>query len=204
MVNSIVEALSAHAHGQPERLAIRFEGEEITYGQLRERIERFAQALVKWGVRAGDRIALFLGNDPDFVVAYLGAQLAGGIVVLVNTQYRQVELSHIMTDAAVRLCVTDGAGAQELLRLAPPDLEALVVVGEPGGSSEPGEQRIQLFAFAEIVAQAGDAASSSLAMPAGDAPAVIGYTSGTTGRAKGALLLHRNLIANVTAVTTAW
>lgn len=210
MVSSIVEALLAHGHGQPERLAIRFEGEEINYRQLSRRVEQFALALVKWGVKAGDRIGLFLGNDPDFVVAYLGAQLAGGIVVLVNTQYRQVELSHIMTDAAVRLCVTDAAGAQELLRLAPPDVEALVIVsapgapGAPGALGEPGEQRIQVLAFSDFVAQAGDAAAISLAMPAGDAPAVIGYTSGTTGRSKGALLLHRNLVANVMAVTTAW
>ena len=204
MVSSIVEALLAYGHGQPERLAIRFEGEEITYRHLSGRVERFALALVKWGVRAGDRIALFLGNDPDFVVAYLGTQLAGGIVVLVNTQYRQTELSHIMTDAAVRLCVADGAGAQELLRLAPSDLEALVIVGELGEPGESGEQRIQVMSFTDFVAQAGDATSTALGMPAGDAPAVIGYTSGTTGRSKGALLLHRHLVANVTAVTTAW
>src|SRR5690349_18057367 len=105
MVSSIVEALFARAHGKPLRLAIRFEGGDIRYGELRERVEDFARALTAWGVQAGDRIALFLDNEPDFVVAYLGAHLAGGIVVLVNTQYRQVELSHIMTDACVRLCV---------------------------------------------------------------------------------------------------
>lgn len=201
MVSSIAEALVAHAHSQPERLAIRFEGTDIRYGELRERVERFARALLNWGVKEGDRIALFLGNEPEFVVAYLGAHLAGGIVVLVNTQYRQVELSHIMTDAGVRLCVTDGAGAQELLRLTLPDLEALVIVGEP---SERRDQAIPCFAFTQFVDKSGERAAKPLGMPAGDAPAVIGYTSGTTGRAKGALLLHRNLAANVAAVTTAW
>lgn len=201
MVSSIVEALFARAHSQPERLAIRFEGGDIRYGELRERVEEFARALTAWGVQAGDRIALFLDNEPDFVVAYLGAHLAGGIVVLVNTQYRQVELSHIMTDAGVRLCVTDRAGAQELLRLALPDLEALVIVGELGSLSG---HAIPCIDFARFVERGGDAVGNSPAMPSGEAPAVIGYTSGTTGRAKGALLLHRNLIANITAVATAW
>ncbi|MGZ3638942.1 MAG: acyl-CoA synthetase [Ktedonobacterales bacterium] len=201
MVSSIVEAVFTHAHGQPERLAIRFEGGDIRYGELRERVERFARALMAWGLKAGDRVALFLGNEPDFVVAYLGAQLAGGIVVLVNTQYRQVELSHIMTDAGVRLCVTDSTGAQELLRLALPDLEALIIVGEWG---KRGEQAMPCIDFAQFVERGGEAVGDSLAMPVGEAPAVIGYTSGTTGRAKGAPQLHRNLIANINAVTTAW
>lgn len=204
MVSSIVEAIFAHAHSQPEQLAIRFEGEEISYGHLRERVEGFARALVAWGLRAGDRVALFLDNEPTFVVAYLGAQLAGGIVVLVNTQYRQVELRHIMADAAVRLCVTDPAGARELLRITPTDLEALIVAGEPDGLRTLGEQSIKCHSVVDFVAQGGEVTSNALAMLAGDAPAVIGYTSGTTGRAKGALLLHRHLIANVTAVTTAW
>lgn len=205
MVRSIVEALFAHAHSQPERPAIRFEGDEISYGELSTRVERFALALVEWGLHPGERVALFLENHPDFVVAYFGTQLAGGVVVPVNTQYRQVELSHIMADAAVRLCVTDAAGAQELLRLAPPDLEALVLVGALGEQDElSGEHTAQCVAFARFVAQGGAAASQPLAMPAADAAAVIGYTSGTTGRAKGALLLHRNLTANVAAVTAAW
>src|SRR5579859_2782370 len=130
MVSSIVEALFAHADSQPERLAIRFEGVDSSYGQLRERVERFARALVTWGVKVGDRIALFLDNEPDFVVAYLGAQLAGGIVVLVNTQYRHVELSHILTDAGVRLCVTNPEGRAELLPLTTPALTTLIVVNE--------------------------------------------------------------------------
>jgi malonyl-CoA/methylmalonyl-CoA synthetase len=96
MVNSIVEAVFSHAQRQPERAALFFEGQTIRYGQLYADIERFAHALLAWGLQAGDRVALFLDNSPEFVVAYLGTQLAGGIVVLVNTQYRQVELSHIM------------------------------------------------------------------------------------------------------------
>ncbi|GHO70771.1 hypothetical protein KSC_096630 [Ktedonobacter sp. SOSP1-52] len=71
----------------------------------------FAQALIAAGLQAGERVALFLENSPAFVVSYLGTHLAGGIVVLVNTQYRQVELSHIMNDAGVRFCMTSSLRA---------------------------------------------------------------------------------------------
>ncbi|GHO97069.1 long-chain-fatty-acid--CoA ligase [Reticulibacter mediterranei] len=204
MVHSIVEAVFQHAQEQPERQAILFEDQAISYGQLYADVARFAQALTAWGVQAGDRVALFLENCPTFVVAYLGTHLAGGVVVLVNPQYRQVELSHIMNDAGVRLCVTSTAGAAELQSLTIPDLSALVIVD--AADQVPSGGGMEQIAFAAFIQpqpqQAGE--EGQLALPAADAPALIGYTSGTTGRSKGALLLHRNLVANIAAVTSAW
>lgn len=215
MASSIVEAVLDHAQRRPARPAVFFEGATITYARLWTEIERFALALGAWGLRRGDRVALFLENRPEFVTAYLGAQLAGGVVVLVNTAYRQVELGHIMTDAGVRLCVTSAAGAAELRRLELPALEALVIVSE--GDDAPASGASGRMAFDDFVERAGPLAASRpeqpdadfappppLTLPGPDDPAVIGYTSGTTGRAKGALLLHRNLIANIAAIAAAW
>jgi malonyl-CoA/methylmalonyl-CoA synthetase len=157
-------------------------------------------------MQSGDRIALFLDNCPAFVVAYLGTQLAGGVVVLVNTQYRQVELQHIMTDAGVRMCVTSVPGQAELQRLEVPTLTLLVIVDEISNSSP--EHTLKTIPFADFVELGSENGSSvahhSLTMPTSDAPAIIAYTSGTTGRAKGALLRHCNLTANIVAVTAAW
>ncbi len=206
-MDSIVEAVSSHAQRHPERTAILFEGQDLSYGQLFAAVERFARALVSWGVRPGDRVALMLHNSPEFVVAYLGTHLAGGIVVLVNTQYRQTELGHILADAGVRLCVTSPAGADELVRLVTAELplEALVVVGAPATvETPPTPSPFQRIAYDEFLAREGGGEHRPLMMPAADAPAVLGYTSGTTGRAKGALLLHRNLTANIAALTEAW
>src|SRR6476661_4089602 len=125
-MNSIVEAISEHAQRDPDHTAILFEEETISYGALWADIEQFARALRAWGAQPGDRVALFLENRPHFVVAYLGAHLGGCITVLVNTQYRQVELSHILNDAGVRLCVTSPAGATELATVGTPSLEALI------------------------------------------------------------------------------
>src|ERR687886_944426 len=185
---SVVEAFVRHAERAPEKLCLRFEGERWTYDRLRERAETFAAALRSWGLRPGERVALFLGNSPDFLAAYLGTHLAGGVVVPVNTQYRQVELQHIFDDAGVRLCLTDGERRPELERVRGdlPQLEAAIELGE------------ELDAFLD-----GAGAYEPSPPHSGDL-AVIAYTAGTTGRSKGAMLLHRNLVANIEAVCEAW
>ena len=183
---SIAEAFVRNAERAPEKLCLRFEGEEICYQGMRERAEGFGAGLAAWGLRPGERIALFLGNHPDLLAAYVGTHLAGGVVVPVNSQYRRGELRHIFGDAGVRLCLTDEERKPELERTREdlPELEAVIEVG-PGFEDFLGE-------------------THSLEMPRGEGLAVIAYTSGTTGRSKGAMLLHGNLVANAKAVCEAW
>src|SRR5215813_10810310 len=148
-MDSIVAAVYQHAQQEPDRPAIFFADQTITYGQLYAEIERFARALIAWGLAPGERVGLFLDNCPAFVVAYLGTHLAGGVVVLVNTQYRQVELQHIMTDAGVQMCVTSASGMGELLRLEVPALTSLVIVDEIGESSS--ESTMKTISFTDFV-----------------------------------------------------
>ena len=186
---SVVESFVRNAERAPDGLCLRFEGEDWSYGRLRGRAENLAAALAATGLQPGERVALFLENCPDLLAAYLGAHLAGGVVVPVNTQYRRVELGHIFADAGVRLCLTDGGVRPELevVRGNLPDLEAVVEVGE------------ELEEFLR-----GAPTTHEPVLPGGDELAVIAYTSGTTGRSKGAMLLHRNLVANARAVCSAW
>jgi malonyl-CoA/methylmalonyl-CoA synthetase len=206
-MDSIIEAVFQHAQEQPERAAIFFEGRAISYGQLYADIERFAYALKAWGLQSGDRVALLLDNCPEFVIAYFGIQLAGGIVVLINTQYRQVELSHILNDAGVRLCVTNLAGSHEVLRLDIASLAMLISVSSQKDAL-PVTSAVASITFADFIAAGSRdtlrTAQEPLALPTASAPALIGYTSGTTGRSKGALLTQQNLLSNIVAVTTAW
>jgi malonyl-CoA/methylmalonyl-CoA synthetase len=183
---SIAEAFVRNAERAPEKLCLRFEGEEISYQGLRERAEGFGAGLVAWGLRPGERVALFLGNHPDLLAAYVGTHLAGGVIVPVNTQYRRGELRHIFDDAGVRLCLTDEERKPELERTREdlPELEAMIEAGT---------------GFEDFLGE-----TQSLEMPRGEDLAVIAYTSGTTGRSKGAMLLHRNLVANAEAVCEAW
>jgi malonyl-CoA/methylmalonyl-CoA synthetase len=184
----VVEAFVRHAEEMPEKTCLRFERERWTYDQLRDRAKTFAAALKAWGLKPGERVALFLGNSPDFLAAYLGTHLAGGVIVPVNTQYRRGELRHIFEDAGVRLCITDGERRPELegVREDLPRLEAVI---------EAGKELEDFLNAAEPLESA---------LPDGDDLAVIAYTSGTTGRSKGAMLLHRNLVANIEAICEAW
>ena len=131
---SIAEAFVRNAERTPEKLCLRFEGEEISYRNLRERAGRFGAALAGWGLRPCERVALFLGNHPDLLAAYVGTHLAGGVIVPVNTQYRRGELTHIFSDAGVRFCLTDGERKPELDR-AREDLPKLQKVIETGGGA---------------------------------------------------------------------
>ncbi|HEX5414467.1 MAG TPA: acyl-CoA synthetase [Chloroflexota bacterium] len=195
---SIVEAFFEHVGRAPEKVCLRFEGEELTYAGLGDLARRWAGGLLGWGLRPGERVALFLENSPTFLGAYLGSHLAGGIVVLVNAQYRQVELRHILSDAQVRLVITDASRRAELARVAAelPDLAAVVTIDRGATRSD----RIADLSSADFLR----APPADLRWPDASAGAVIGYTSGTTGRSKGALLSHGNLAANSRAVTTAW
>jgi malonyl-CoA/methylmalonyl-CoA synthetase len=185
---SIVEAFVRNAERAPNTHCLRFERQEWSYGRLRERAENFAAALRAWGLRKGDRVALFLENCPDFLAAYLGTHLAGGVVVPVSTQYRKVELRHIFGDAGVRLCFTDRERRAELERVRG-DLPSLEAVIEAGPELE------------ELLRGTDDYEPRP---PDSEDLAVVAYTSGTTGRSKGAMLLHCNLIANAEAVCTSW
>ena len=199
MASSLVEYFLTRARSQPERLVLDFEQQRFTAGRLASRVTAFASALHRRGLKPGERVALFLENSPAFVIAYLGTQWAGGVVVLVNTQYRQVELGHILADSGARVCVTGASGAAELapLKDALPALEWLVTVESP--TPAPPWPTVDF----DALLSEGDS-TAALPPPQGEQLAVLGYTSGTTGRSKGAMLQHRNLLSNVRAVTEAW
>lgn len=185
---SIAGAFIRHAENTPEKPCLNFDGEQWTYQDLHGRAGTFAGALRTWGLQPGERVALYLGNSPDFLAAYLGTHLAGGVVVPVNTQYRRGELRHIFDDAGVRLCLTDEERRPEIegVREDLPELEAIIETGE------------------ELDAFLGDAGPFDPELPGEEDLAVVAYTSGTTGRSKGAMLLHGSLVANAAAVCEAW
>ena len=185
---SVVEAFVGHADRAPDKTCLFFEGDEWSYGRMLERAERFAAALRGRDVAPGERVALFLGNSPDFLAAYLGTHLAGAVVVPVNTAYRRTELRHIFDDAGVVFCLTDAERRPEIEGVSG-ELPELATVVEVGDGLE------------ELLDEAGPYERS---LPDGGDLATIAYTSGTTGRSKGAMLLHRNLLANVAAVCEAW
>ena len=150
---------------------------------------RVAAWLREQGLADGERVALALDSSPTFVYAYLGVGLAGGVVVLVNAQYRAAELTHLLTDSGAAFVLGHGPILDEI-RALQPDLPLLRQVCDCAPGARP------------LAPVSRPAAPVSLPMP--DKLALLAYTSGTTGRSKGAMLTHGNLAANITAVIQAW
>ena len=184
------EQLARIARKAPEKLAFRFQEQDLTFGQLDQRVNRLANALAGTGVTKGDRLATLMTNRLEVVEAYFAAAKLGAICVPINFRLVAEEIAYIMSDSGARALITDPdleATAEQAVRSAGA-LETLLVTGEPSGSS----------GAATSYEQALDAASTEepAAIMSEADPAFLMYTSGTTGRPKGAVLSHFNLLMN--------
>jgi acyl-CoA synthetase (AMP-forming)/AMP-acid ligase II len=162
----------------------------LTYGELAEQVYRCAAAMLAAGVRRGDRVALWAPNGHRFVVAALGAVTAGAVLVPVNTRYKGEEAGWILRRSGARLLLVDngflGHDYLGMLRAAEPRLPALAAVVTLDGAGELPWQRF-------LDRGAGVPRSAVLARAAeitADELADMFFTSGTTGRPKGAMAAH--------------
>jgi long-chain acyl-CoA synthetase len=163
--------------------------ERLTWAEVDGRVDRVAAALLELRLAPGDRVALQLGNTLDFPIAYFGALRAGLVVVPVNTGYTRPELLHVLVDSGARAFLPTRLASSAVadLRQEAPALEHVL----PASSAEPTDEP----AFAAL--QAGQPVEPVPATGGGEDLAVVLYTSGTSGRPKGAMLPHRALLANL-------
>jgi long-chain acyl-CoA synthetase len=213
--------LSASAKRVPDRAAIRFFGRSVTYRELDEAVNRFANALIGLGVGKGDRVALFMPNCPQMVIAYYGGLRAGAVVVPCSPLYVESELEHQLADAgaSVIVCLSALFDRVQAVRGRLPSLRHVLVTN----IKEYFPVRLRLlFTLAKErrdghrVQLPRDGRTSDLGRVMASAPttdpgvpvraddlALLQYTGGTTGLAKGAMLSHRNLVVNTYQVR-AW
>jgi len=178
----------------PENPAMSFYGQKWTYAQLEAQVKVFASALQRQGVRKGDRVALVLPNCPHFVIAYFGIVTAGAIVVQINPMLVERELQYILADSgAVAAVVLDALYPRVKAVQAQTSVKTIIACSL-GGESKPPEEPDMTFT-AWMQSGTGIAPEPVEIRPAEDV-AVLQYTGGTTGRSKGAMLTHRNLVAN--------
>jgi long-chain acyl-CoA synthetase len=194
--------------------ALEFFGRRTSYAELGEQVDRAAEGLRRLGVRAGDRVALILPNCPQHVVAFYAVLRLGAVVVEHNPLYTSRELRHQFEDHQARVVIAwDKAAAA--IREFPADIEIDHVVSVNLLAALPAVKRL---ALGLPVGKLRDTRASLTAPAPGTMPwrqllghgridpahpkpsvedlAVIQYTSGTTGRPKGAMLTHFNLYSN--------
>jgi malonyl-CoA/methylmalonyl-CoA synthetase len=192
MTNPLADALLAPLAGSEAPLLHLPDGRPpITRAGFHAMAGRYANALGALGLRPGDRLALQVAKSPEALAVYAACLRAGIVFLPLNTAYRPAELDHFLGDATPGVMVSDPAAERETAPVAARHGARLVTLDGAGGGSL--------------------AAHAAAAQPEfGDSPrdgadlAALLYTSGTTGRAKGAMLTQRNLLSNARALAEAW
>jgi len=191
--NHLAHRLRRASLGQEERpFLIRADGSALSYGDFFSNAERMAAVLIDLGLKPGDRVAVQAPKTEAMLELYVGTVLAGVIFLPLNTAYTGAELEYFLQDAAPGLLVcargaeddlaptASGAGVAHLLTLGP----------DEGGTLTAARDRAD--PLVQIVPRGGD-----------DLAAIL-YTSGTTGRSKGAMLTHRALASNSETLRDLW
>ncbi|MCM3078241.1 long-chain-fatty-acid--CoA ligase [Brevibacillus invocatus] len=184
---SLYQLLERSAQDYPNRPAVIDGDREWSYAELRADVDFLAAAMYSRGIRKGERVAIAFPNSAEYILTYYAVHRLGGIVVQVNPMYQTHELDYLLKDSEASWFVGNREQAQKLEKI---DLkqDLGIIWADPGDESENSlygmikEKRLQLPPL-EIQPQ--------------EDLAVLQYTGGTTGRAKGVMLTHANLVGTV-------
>ena len=200
---SLYYNLEVAARRYPQRPATHYYGGTLTYAELKQQVDALAGYLQHCGVQRGDRVALYLQNSPQFIIAMYAILRADAVVVPVNTMNMAQEVAHIVRDSGSRVAIFGQELAVNIASLLGDELRHGIVVAYSdcidAATDLPLPDVVAAAAMAVPGAQAwrdalgaGFAAGDSLAGP--HDLAVIPYTSGTTGAPKGCLHTHRSVM----------
>ncbi len=214
----VQELLRRTAKKYPDRTAIVFYGKRTSYAELDNLADRFAAGLRGLGVKPGGRVSLMLPNIPQFIIAFFGVLRAGGTVVQTNFLYTPRELEYLYNDAGVETVVTLDIFWHNLAQAKPKTrvsnvivcdvadflpflLRMLYPIKRRGDLKKEGHWPLDIpkapwvHPYRDFI-QATPQPSSEPPVRVEEDVAVLQYTGGTTGTPKGAMLTHRNLVAN--------
>ena len=205
MTELLHECIAAHARATPDKPAIVWYGREIGYGELNRLIDGCAALLARLGVSQGDRVALYMQNCPQYIVAHFGIQKLGAVVCPCSPMFREHELAYQLGDLQPKAVIAADE-LQDVVRA----VAAQVPLGEvllvhyadllPAEPTYPVPEQVRARRAIDDPAQdflariRTETACPSVPAIAPDDLAMLIYTSGTTGRPKGAMLSHRNVL----------
>jgi len=210
---TIKDCLNRAADESPDAVALKYKRDgawqTTTFSELREQAWHVSEMLAKFGVGKGDRVAICRENSPEWFEIYHGIVGIGAIAVPVDAKLREQEIGHIFHDCGVSVvfCSVRLAAVLAEMNGQLRDLRTVVVL-DCSDQNLPSREKIDYFGYARLWEEGSPAALSGERAydrmePDDDSPASFLYTSGTTGRQKGAVLTHRNFMSNVEGIAAA-
>lgn len=209
---SLVYLLEQAAEKYPNSACTIFKGARISYQEMNRLTDRLAAGLASLGVKKGDRVGLFMPNTPQFVIAYFAILKVGGVVVATNPLYSDREIEHQVNDAGIEVMVVMSNFYNTIKRVQPNTRIRKIIVTNlketlPGllkflftlTKEQKGGFRVTLQdgdVWMQTLIANHSAAERPKVEVGPDDLALFQYSGGTTGISKGAIALHRNLIAN--------
>jgi malonyl-CoA/methylmalonyl-CoA synthetase len=192
MTNHLFSGIRARMPGREKTFIETADGKILTYGDLVDETGRFANLLVRLGVKPGDRVAVQVEKSPQVIVLSLACARLGAIFLPLNTQYTVAELEYFLTDAEPALIVCSPQKREQIAAIAArTGVAAIETMDQAGGGTLPDKARAMAADFTDIARAADDVAA-------------ILYTSGTTGRPKGAMQTHGSLASNALTLVDYW
>jgi acyl-CoA synthetase (AMP-forming)/AMP-acid ligase II len=182
------ELLRASGQRLPEKPAVIFRDQPITFGRLLEDGYRVARGLRRFGVRQGDRVLLSMHNRPEYLQSLFATSLLGAIAVPMNPSYKHEEVRHHLADSGSAVAIIEAPTWMRAsgIRTKLAELKHVIVLDDEAPGTIPWEQ---------LSGQSPEPIEPASIAPEEDL-CVILYSSGTTGRPKGVMLTHQNLVAS--------
>ncbi|MCP1674840.1 malonyl-CoA/methylmalonyl-CoA synthetase [Natronocella acetinitrilica] len=192
MTDNLFTAISTRLEQTPEQILVeRPGGRRYTYGEALQESARLANRLAKLGLRPGDRLAVQIDKSPEMLLLYLACLRAGGVYLPLNTAYTEGELRYFLDNAEPTVVIAQAGKTSTLASLSAAAGACVATLGTARDGT----------LVEELDHEPTTHEPAKVGM---EAPAAILYTSGTTGRPKGAVLSHGNLLANAEALIDAW
>jgi long-chain acyl-CoA synthetase len=184
------EMLWESAQRFPEKIAVIFQGQKISYRELDGLANCFANALAKLGVKKGDRVALYMTNRPEYVISLYGIARLGAVFTPMNPTYKEGEVEHQLNDAEASVLVVQESlyPLVKTVRQQIPGLKEIIIVGQRAESG--------MHLFRDLMRQSSPKHPPQVSLAWTEDLVALPYSSGTTGLPKGVMLTQQNLVAN--------